>query len=773
MVEKRWLDPEPVDVPDALQRAVGGQRLVAQVLIRRGITDPARARAFLDPDRYTPAPPAALPDLECAVARLERAIAEDERIWVWGDFDVDGQTATAVLYEGLCELGARVHYYIPTRFESHGVHLPALERILAHGAQLIVTCDTGITAHAEIAYCRECGVDVIVTDHHDLPEALPVALAIVNPKRLPEEHPLRELTGVGTAFKVMEALYAQSGAPERAEVALDLVALGLVGDVAKLVGDARYLVQRGLHALRRTERPGLRAIYEFAQLQALGLTEEHISYVLAPRLNALGRLDDATPAVELLTTQDIAQARTIAATLEALNDERKLLVKQVLDAAEAQIARDRSLAHESVLVLAHPGWPGGIIGIVAGRLAERYGRPVVLVSIGDDGSARGSARSVPGCDIHAAIAAQRHLLHRYGGHPMAAGFSIAAERLSEFRDGLNRTVAQMMAATPYVPEVRIDAYVNLAEVNMDLAADLDRLAPFGPGNPPPTLVARNVAITSQAVIGRTEEHRRLIIEDEAGESRIVLQWHGADTPLPHGRFDLAFTLRASDFQGVPEVQLEWLDARELEPEVVVEGRPEVAVVDYRRISNPESVLRGVLAGEDAQVWAEGLLSGPPGARDRRRLANASALVVWTIPPGPEEWRAALEAVSPERVYLFAQDPNLDTPAAFLRRLAGLVKHALADGKGQVRIVELAGATAQRETVVRAGLRWLAAKGQIAIVKEDDTWQLARGDGKATLDVAKLEALLRELLQETAAYRSYYLHADADALVRGVADEAAP
>jgi single-stranded-DNA-specific exonuclease len=398
----RWLDPEPINVPLILRDAVGGHRLVAETLARRGILTPPAARAFLDPAAYTPAPPLDLPDLDRAVERLRQAIGSRDRIAVWGDFDADGQTATAVLLETLHALGGSVVFHIPTRREGHGLHKPGLERLIGEGARLVVTCDTGVTAHAAVAHANGLGAEVIVTDHH-VPSSsaqggpgqrLPPALAVVNPHRLPPGHPMRPLTGVGVAYQLAGALN-----PTVADRTLDLVALGTVGDVGTLTGDNRYLVQRGLDALRHTGRCGLQAVYGAADVRPEGLTEEHISFVLAPRLNALGRIADAAAAdgVELLTTGDPTRARALATELEGLNARRQWLTKQVTEAAMAQIERDPSLLRDHhALVLSHPGWPGGIVGVVAGRLAERFGKPAVLISAREGETARGSARSVPG-----------------------------------------------------------------------------------------------------------------------------------------------------------------------------------------------------------------------------------------------------------------------------------------------------------------------------------------------------------------------------------------
>ena len=762
MTDITWLDPQPINVSETLREAVGGHPLVAEMLARRGVLTAAQARAFLDPDAYKAASPYDLPDLSRAVERIEMAITSGERVCVWGDFDVDGQTATAVLVEALRARGADVIYHIPNRRESHGIHRPVLERIIATGTRLIVTCDTGSTAHEAIAYARSQGVDVIVTDHHDLPPEFPPAYALINPKRLPTNHPLHELPGVGTAYKLAEALYASGSQPSEPDRALDLVALGVVADVATLTGDVRYLLQRGLGVLRRTERLGLQTLFQSAELNPVGLTEDHIAFILAPRLNALGRLAEANIAVELFTTDNLTRARTIASEMEGLNSQRQLLTKQVLDAALAQIARDSSLRASSVLVLAHPTWPAGVVGIVAGRLAERFGKPAVLISTPPGELARGSARSIPGCDIHAAIAAQSTMLYRFGGHPMAAGFSIEAERIPEFRAALVRTVEAMTGGTPTRQPLQVDAYLSLSDLSLDLVTQLDRLAPFGPGNPPVYLATRNLRIISATTIGRTDEHRKLIVQDEAGATQTVLWWQGTDWSLPEGPFDLAYTARASDYQGQPELELEWLAAREVErPSVFVqEAAQAIEIIDYRRASEPEALLRRLLASESIQVWAEGKVPHSVPGLSRDVLSAGETLVIWSVPPGPGELRAVIKRVSPQRVILFAIDPGLDEPMTFLQRLAGLVRHSLRAREGQTSLSALAAATAQREITVQAGLQWLAAKGQVRIVASaGHQVTLAVGDGQCSAEVDYWQHRVVALLEETAAYRAYFARTD--------------
>jgi single-stranded-DNA-specific exonuclease len=774
---KRWLDPPEVIVPQELEAVVGGYPMLAATLVRRGFADLEAARGFLDPDHYRPASPIDLPNLAAAVERLERAIRGRETIWVWGDFDVDGQTATTILVSTLRDLGAVVRYHIPHRErESHGVNLPKVKSIIADGADLVLTCDTGVMAHEPIAYAQKQGVDVIVTDHHDLPPSLPNAHAVVNPNMLPDSHPLLHLPGVGVAYKLAEALYERVGRPEDAAQFLDLVALGIVADVATQSKDTRYLLQRGLQALRRAERLGLRVLMEVADLNSDWLTEEHIGFELGPRLNALGRLADATVAVEFLTTDSLERARILATQMDGLNARRKLLCDQVAQAAQGQLARDPSLLQYGALVLSHPAWPPGVVGIVASRLAKRYRKPTVLIATPPGELGRGSARSIPGCDIHVAIKAQEEMLTRFGGHPMAAGLSIAPEHIPEFRRALSRTVLAMCPEADEEQDLQIDGYVRLSDLSLDLVEDVERMAPFGPGNLPLTLACTGLRLQSSRTIGRTGEHRRLVVEDEAGTVRDVVWWRGEGLPLPEGCFDLAFLARASDFRGQRDVQMEWVDARPVDRPPVelrpAEVRATIEIVDHRQEPNPGSLLADLREREieDVQVWAEAGARAEVAGRDRHELVHSESLVIWTVPPGSAELRAALEQVSPHKVYLFGIDPGLDEPRAFLARLAGLVKWALRAEHSHVRISSLAGATAQREATVRAGLAWLAARGHMTILdgtdEMDETVELAPGNRMIAADLSEKGARLQVLLEETAAYRAFFARADGHALTAG-------
>jgi single-stranded-DNA-specific exonuclease len=679
-------------------------------------------------------------------------------------------------------LGGNVQYHIPLRSkESHGVNLQVLKEIIKSGIDLLLTCDTGISAHAAVSYAESQDVNVIITDHHDLPPQLPRALAVIDPKRGMADHSMASLPGVGVAYVLAQALFERTGQPGGTEEHLDLVALGIVADLALQTGDVRYLLQRGLEKLRNPQRLGLQMMMELAEINPEGLTEEHIGFELAPRLNALGRLGDANQAVDFLTTRDKSQARLIANHLEGLNAQRKLITSQVIQAAQAQIETDPALMDFSALVLSNPSWPGGVIGIVASRLVERYNKPALMITAPPGELARGSARSIPGVDISAAIAAQQDLLEGFGGHPMAAGFSLPTERIPEFRQAISETVNDMLRESSYEPSLQIDAYLPLGDLSLELVMDLERLAPFGIGNPHPVFNCPDLRCTGSRSLGRSGEHLLVKMEDQSGSEFKAVWWGGGIEPLPEwliggAALDLAYTARSRDYKGQKEMQIEWLDAHPHERESIeipLEP-PQIEIIDQRLVSHPLMELKKIVAQkEDILIWAE---AGAKGnltevgiqADDRTSLVPAGQLVIWTTPPGLTEVKRVLEMVSPVVVHLFAVDPRMDDLRTFTERLLGLAKYALNKVESQVKISSLAAATAQREETVMAGLQWLAARGYLGvqIVGEDQIY-LKEGDGLASRDLERVERDLRELLAESAAYRRFYSGVETAVLIEQI------
>jgi single-stranded-DNA-specific exonuclease len=735
--------------------------------------------AYLHPDHYQPASPYELPGMQAAVEILQEAIKDRKRICVWGDFDVDGQTATAVLVSALRQLGAQVRFHIPVRaIESHGISLPILQTELAAGLDLLLTCDTGIAAHEAIQAAAAQGIQTVITDHHTLPPELPPAQAIVNPRLLQDQaHPLASLPVVGVAYKLAEALFDRFSVPQAAQDYLDLVALGIVADVASLVKDGRYLLQLGLRKLQDPTRPGLKALYEIAGIKPGSVNEETIAFVLAPRLNAVGRLSDANPIVDFFTTSDQAEVQIQAQVIESFNAQRKLLTDQVFKAALSQVERDPALLETSVIVLSYPTWPAGVIGIIASRLVEYFHKPVILLSTPPGELARGSARSIPGIDITQAIASQAALLTGYGGHPMAAGLSIQPERIPDFRKGLSQAVhyqvSQKKAGAEFENALFFDAHLPFSSLSLGFVQQLEGLAPFGPGNPSPILVAQNVRIASQQAIGLHDEHLLLRVLDTNDYMQEVIWWQAgslASVPgftLPEGSFDLAYSVHSHDFNGQQSIQVEWLDYQPLpQPEVELPSRKvHRSLVDHRLAPSPLLILEQLRKNASPQVWCEGPSTESIAGSDRFHLAVSDTLVIWTIPAGRPELLAAIDKVTPQTIVFFGLDPGLDQPAPFIRHLVEQIKPAVQQPGQPVDLPSLAAALAHQPATIRLGLTWLQAKGKLKLDHLDDQVAVFKpGQAQSTPDLASIEASLRAALAETKAFRAYYLRASLESLL---------
>ena len=482
--------------------------VAAQLLWQRGIRTPEQLAGFLNPDRYQPTSPFAFgEEMEQAVGRLQQACDRQEQVAIWGDFDADGITATAVLWEGLQAVfsaAEQLRYVIPNRLtESHGLTMAGLEALAAAGVSLVVTCDTGSTHLPELTQARSLGLDVIVTDHHTLPDERPPVVALINPRQFPADHPLADLSGVAVAYTLLEAFYSRMTYPPTLalESLLDLVAIGLIADLVKLSGDCRYLAQKGIQRLQQqagpqATRPGVARLLELCQ--RAGDRPTDISYGLGPRINAISRVQgDACFGVELLTSRDRDRCRYLAEQTELANARRKGLQRWVVQDVRRRLAQiDLSTTH--VIVLEDPQWAIGVLGLVAGQIAREYGRPTILLNselsrdAEHEAMARGSARSVHELDLYDLMQGQRHLLHRFGGHPFAAGLSLPVDTIPLFAEAINRDYRQRYGMHSPVVTIAADLTVTVAQLGANLFQELKLLEPCGIGNPVPKLLIQNV-----------------------------------------------------------------------------------------------------------------------------------------------------------------------------------------------------------------------------------------------------------------------------------------
>jgi len=559
----RWhiLPPAPLD----LLADTGMPRLFIQLLYNRGVTDTAKLEPYLAADLRLSHDPLLLPDMETAVIRIYRALLAGEKIAVYGDYDVDGITSTALLVQGLKSLGGIATPYIPHRLtEGYGLNNLALEQLKEDGVSLIITVDTGITAIAEVKGARKMGIDVIITDHHTpLPE-LPEALAIINPKRPGSTYPFLELTGAGVAYKLTTALFHGIG-KDNGELPklIDLAALGTIADIAPLTGENRYLVTEGLKQINAVPRPGIRGLAEQAGLECAKLDTDNIAWQLAPRLNAAGRLAHAMNGYQLLMTDSYDEARELAVWLDEKNTERQRLTVKVLTQARDEILRK---GISPLLISGSSEYPAGITGLAASRLTEEFYRPVILISTGETTSI-GSCRSIPEFNVIKALTRCSHLLTRFGGHSQAAGFTLPTKNLPELGKILSDIVETELAGLELEPHLDIDAEVKLAELGGSIYNLMQKLAPFGHANSVPIFMSRRVRVLDCRTMGKEEEHLRLRLRQDGQVWEAVAFRQGDFLPDLAPFIDIVYSLEVDHWRGENNLRLNILDFTE-------SGRPE-------------------------------------------------------------------------------------------------------------------------------------------------------------------------------------------------------
>lgn len=566
--KKVWEVAEPAPGRAELACELGVSELAAQLLISRGIDTVDAARSFLTPSLEQLSEPFLLPGMTAAVERLLPAARSGERIVVYGDFDVDGMTATVLLTEVLAWLGADVTPFIPHRFDDgYGLSKKALGRIARKGTELVVTVDCGISGVEEAEECARLGMDLIITDHHEPQGDAPRALAVVDPKlRGTPDRAAAELAGVGVAFKLAWALIEGAADIDRLDPlsdhplarALDLVALGTIADLVPLVGENRVLAVAGLARLNGRPRPGLAALVEAAGLTPGAVGSQDAAFGLSPRLNAAGRFGKAETALGLLTTDDPAKAADIAKRLTGDNDARKAVEKGIFEEAFAMALATVDPERDRVIVLEHTGWHEGVKGIVASRLVDAFARPAFLFTA-DGELAKGSGRSIDGLDLHALLMNHRDLYERFGGHAGAAGVTLKRARLSEFKRRLEADLAAMPAEI-FVPRLAVDAEVGLGALEETLLDDLDRLAPFGTANPVPVLAARACGMAGASRVGDGTHLRFDLAHDGAKMQAIAFRLGCIDAAHVHdGEVDVAFTVSRDTWRGEERVQLKVVD----------------------------------------------------------------------------------------------------------------------------------------------------------------------------------------------------------------------
>jgi single-stranded-DNA-specific exonuclease len=575
---QRWqiarLEPE---IADKLRKGTNLSQLVAQILINREIKTLHLAKTYLEPESANlPLPRADFPDLAFSVRLLQEAIAKREKIAICGDYDADGMTSTALLLRALRSLGAIVDYAIPSRMhEGYGINVRIVEEFAADKVKVVLTVDNGIAAVAPITRAKELGLKVIVTDHHDLPEILPPADAILNPKLIAETSPYRGIAGVGVAYILAVSLAQALGKTKGlVKPLLELFTLGTIADLAPLTGVNRRWLKRGLRLLPESELAGVQALIQLSGVKGQNSTlkPEDIGFRLGPRINAVGRISDPQIVIDLLTTDNMGLALEKAMQCEQINQRRQQLCEEIEKEAVALVEKEyaANLESDRVLLLVQPNWHHGVIGIVASRLVERYGAPVFIATQENEGQIRGSARGIPEFDVFAALNYSQDLLGKYGGHFAAGGFSLPASNLAAWRARCIEFARQCLAPQHLKPLIYIDAQANLPDIDLSLFEQLETLQPCGIGNREAVFWTHNVRILEQRLIGKghikvrlTQDFPNLGIDLHPPKpvefTAIAWRW-GEFFPLPP-RLDIAYKLRLNTWQGQSNLELELVGAR--------------------------------------------------------------------------------------------------------------------------------------------------------------------------------------------------------------------
>jgi len=558
-VRKVWrIKDSDLAIQNELSSSLSISKVTAQLLANRGVITIDAARDFLNCSLSSCHDPFLLKDMDKAVFRIRKAISRAERVLVYGDYDVDGMTSVALLYSALRNLGANVENHIPNRLEEgYGLNMPAIKNASKNGVTLIITVDCGITSFKEVEYARSLNIDVVITDHHEILESrVPSARAVINPLQNDCGYPFKHLAGVGIAYKLTKALYDDT--PFFAEDFLDLVSLGTVADIAPIVGENRVLTKHGLNELNTRRRAGLKALMEIGGLNGKEISSGHIGFILGPRINAMGRIGSPQKALELLLCDDDADASRLAKVLDAENRNRQKIEGRILEEALAKVEREVNFKHHKVIVLASENWHPGVIGIVASRIADRFYRPAILISL-DGKLGKGSGRSIEHFHLFEYLLRCKDTLAGFGGHEGACGITVEKKRIDEFREKINDEASRSAADHLFSPKIDIDMDIPLSLLSGELIREIENLAPFGADNPRPVLASRKLMVKDgPRQIGKNG-FKIWVTDKRVTCEAVSFGRSNLDIPGAGSSIDLAYIPSMNDWQGVESIQLELKD----------------------------------------------------------------------------------------------------------------------------------------------------------------------------------------------------------------------
>jgi single-stranded-DNA-specific exonuclease len=747
---------EKTEIPKELLDACGGDELIARIFYNRGFKNQETVTQMLNENLYKPTKTDEFPNIKRAVERITRAINSGEKICVYGDYDVDGVTSTVTLVECLRLFTPSVIYHVPDRFtEGYGMNEDVVLGLSRQGISLIITCDCGISNMNEISVAKQLGMDVILTDHHTIPDKLPPADVILNPKLLGEGHRARNISGCGMAYFLCLALLESKGHHDRASDFLDLLALSLIADVVSLNGENRYLLKKALPAVFDTKRTGLKKLLDLAGKNGNLKSEEDIAFQIAPRINAAGRMETARLPVELLLCRDPDRAQEMAEKIDLLNTERKRVQQSIVDEAVEMVETKKK--NKTILVLFNEFWHHGIIGIAAGRICELYRKPAILLSLKEDGNTVvGSARSIEEINIYELIKDCSGRLLKFGGHSQAAGLSLRKDAL----DGFTVEIETAAENRYYIKDqisVDVDMGLEIEEVTDEMYKRLESAGPYGEGFEPPLFYTRGIRVVSDR---KTEKNHHIMVLEDQNQNRVpAVKWFGTDKSLEGKSFDVIYKIGRNSYGGNTSIQLTlgYMIEAAGESKVLFTG----SIRDERRL-DLESILKKY---PEAQLFYEGLKSACNlnNTADRYSVNKCRDIVFLSTPVNTSVFREVIALANPENVIInFSVLPDY-TFKGFVLSLLGILKHIIKKQGGRAFVEEVSLKLCVEGNIVKSGLKFLMQNGMINYILSEDerSFFVFEGKGQPDKKVFAAKKNLMNALVEKKAYRDFILSMEAD------------
>jgi len=718
---KQWIYPENKPVSPELIKAAGST-IIAQLLLNRGINTPEKIKTFLNPENNELISPYVFDHMKKSVERINIAIETQEKIIIWGDFDADGVTSTSLLFKALKYLNANVDYYIPDRTdEGHGLNSASICKLISsQKVKLIITVDCGSSNATEITLAKGLGTDIIVTDHHEIPEILPPAYAILNPKA-PQANPecteLECLAGVGVAYKLACAVLESNGKEDYSKQILHLAAIGTIADVVPLIGENRSIVAKGLKLIETLRPEPVIKILESANYKIeKGISAEMIAFGVAPRINAIGRLREANLAVKLLISEDIEEIEQITKELNYNNQQRQKMCESMFIETDMKISREIDLENNRAIVLSQPNWHPGIIGIVASKLTEKFNKPTFLISVDEENQiARCSARSVKGLHLHNTLTMLEEYFIRFGGHAFAAGFSLDLEKVNfdEFKSKLNATVNQNFDDTFLEPVLEIEMDLQPEDISVEFVNELNRLAPFGECNPTPVFSISNLILKQYKTMGAGKNHLKLFLSDDTDNTFEAVWWQNNCLDVSVlDRVNVAFCTEINSYGQKESIQLVVKDLiladssqiNQIKPEIVTTNpvleNMEPRWIDYRNKTDVERVISSYIktTNDSVIIYAENRNTVETLEKDailteriidRLNIPEANQLVLFDLPPDICVLSELIGISDARIIHLAGSNYDEITSTEVIKMISGMLKYAYTNRNGEVNISEIA------------------------------------------------------------------------------------